>query len=399
MDKLYRGSQLTIAAVDSPDGAGGCFPTSPQTSVTEGEATFTLSTSSRSSSSPNHHLLVHVHISPSDTRRRTVDHTPLSTRGWTLQENILPQRLAFCMHPETHWGCQAGYQTQSGLVFAPDQMLSSGTPWMRAATAAATASTKAWDMIVQNYSRRGFTFPRDRIAALAGITQFAAGQNGDRAVLGLWERAFCRGLAWIRLDDVPELGYAALGEEMGVPSWSWLAALGAVDCDPWEWDRRGVGRMQKVVEQVELLSWDVQWKGTPFTSGIKSAEARVSGSVRYIDIAQSQQGNRFNPPYWNVFGESVEFDEGLKRFPWRSCGRFDAGAGVDVVAGSYFCLLVRSRVRRKSGDKDADIQEIFLILEPVGAASEGTCRRLGLGKITSKVACFDHDQTVVLTLV
>jgi len=74
----------------------------------------------------------------------------------------------------------------------------------------------------------------------------------------------------------------------------------------------------------------------------------------------------------------------------------------DIAAGSYFCLLLRSRVRARGTPEEPDHprhKEIFLIPEPVGPKSDATYRRIGLGKLSGKAPSFDHSQSVVLQLV
>jgi len=95
----------------------------------------------------------------------------------------------------------------------------------------------------------------------------------------------------------------------------------------------------------------------------------------------------FNPPYWGVFGHPVDVDQEIKGIPWEACGQLDATTAEDVAAGSYFCPLLRSRVRARGTPEEPDHprhEEVFLIPEPVGPKSDATYRRIGLGKLSGK---------------
>jgi hypothetical protein len=123
----------------------------------------------------------------------------ISTRGWTLQEQLLSPRLVFCTQSDMHWKCQCNYQTQSGLSFESRMALDRGGLfldlshqldhlWYR----------KTWRRIIEGYSLREFTFSQDRVPAMAGITRYFASALEDVPILGLWVRSFARDLAWLR---------------------------------------------------------------------------------------------------------------------------------------------------------------------------------------------------------
>lgn len=194
-------------------------------------------------------LLVRVYNS--DPRVRT-QKTPLSQRGWTFQEHLLSHRAAFCMRPEVYWSCQASYQSQCGLQLAADEMARGETTLPLIGKSAATPLTsKDWHRVSEMYSRRDFTFPEDRIPAIAGITRHFAGRLQKQPILGLWKETFSRDLTWLRASRHMNPKFASLSKSM--PSWSWLACPSSIyyplDADH-PADR---------VNHVKLVEWDVQW--------------------------------------------------------------------------------------------------------------------------------------------
>ncbi|KAK3356435.1 hypothetical protein B0T25DRAFT_135604 [Lasiosphaeria hispida] len=404
MDSVYLGSQLTIAVAQSADTFGGCFPLNSQSDgVHQGEMFFKTPVLCDPT---DEQILVRVYHH--DIWQR-VKNTPLSGRGWTLQEQLLSHRIAWCMQPEVHWSCQASYQSQSGLYFAPDEVARAQSTLPLLMDATFTFTSRDWHRIVGIYSRRGLTFPRDRVAAMAGITRYIAGRVQARPILGLWEETFSRDLAWLRAspDPKPELpSLAAL-----LPSWSWLACPGSVYYDPWDWNRRLIPASDPV-DHVRLLEWEVTWDGNPYTSAVTSAYARVDGPVREIHIRSFPEGAWGRPPYLQVFGEDVKFGgstggEEPKTVPRRCCGQFDAVNAAEIEPRSFLCLLVRLRMGLTlTGGFYCD--EIFLILDSVSGGGGGGSdpqqrkyRRVGLARIVTgdRARTFDTVKSVSLLLV
>ena len=245
MDQIYLGSQLTIAAAQSSDTTGGCFPSTPakrrggdfffRTPVLKGD------------------IQRRVRAYNRDVLSDVEKDAPLSRRGWTLQEDILSHRIAWCMQPEIHWRCQAHYQTECGLQFTPAEMINPLVPVMKAPP---SILRSGWSQIAENYSCRKFTVVDDRVAAICGISRHLAARIQDEPILGLWAGDFCRGLSWLRIRCLEsELSPLAAS----LPSWSWLACPGAVLFDLWGFEKKRANRI-KAEDHLRLLDWSVEWE-------------------------------------------------------------------------------------------------------------------------------------------
>lgn len=396
MDGIYRGSQLTISAVQSSDSSGGCF-SSKNDGLREGEMLF------RTPSNDVGDLGLLVRVYRGDIRKRAIDDTALSRRGWTLQEQLLSPRLVSCMQPEVHWNCRGGHRTECGLHFNSDltNMLGSSLPLRLSSTSTDCSlqlhekrTRNTWRLLVENYSNRCFTFPQDRVAAIVGITRYVAAQLRDEPILGLWKSSFSQDLAWLRIEKEPKQEFSSLTELL--PSWSWLACPGEVAYDFWDWECMDyAGVEQKMNDHVKLLDWNIQWDGSPYTSAIESAYVRVEGSVREIPITPFTEGAVSNPPYFQVFGENLRFNEKTS-IPWRCAGQFDMKRVNE--SATYLCLLVRSRVIT-TGTSVSRVDEIFLVLESVGVQKDLKYRRVGLAMIWGELPTFDKSRKVSIFLV
>jgi hypothetical protein len=382
MSEIYQGSLLTIAAVQSTNSSQGCFP-SHSHGLENGELFFRTRPESLDSRSS----LVRVYRN--DIRDRVGGGTAIGSRGWTLQEQLLSPRLIFCMQPEIHWQCRAGYETQSGLSFHAAEMLKCNNMLIphHDLQTGNQQYRNAWRRIIEGYSHRKFTYSRDRIPAIAGITRYFSSVLNDVSILGLWRNSFAKDLAWLRGGGPPQMSNTT-----GLPSWTWLTSQGSVLYTVGD---KYADQDMEVVGNLKLLDWDVQWQGIPFTSPLNSAHVKVKGPVREIRIAPFAEGNRHIPPYFQVFEENLQ-PTAERMIPWRCAGRFDAG---DVsVAATHLCIHLFSEPRNSESN---DVREVFLILKPI-ERDNGTgtgYKRIGLGRIWGKSPTFDPTNMMSIILV
>ncbi|MBE3045888.1 hypothetical protein IMZ48_25770 [Candidatus Bathyarchaeota archaeon] len=237
----------------------------------------------------------------------------------------------------------------------------------------------AWPPIVENYTQRRFTYPQDRIPAMAGISGHFARTMNDDPILGLWAKSFARDLAWERGDGEPQMQNTS-----GLPSWTWLSCEGSVDY------LRNFSDVQ-AVENLELLDWDVTWQGRPYASSVNTAQAWVKGALRGIPITPFPEGDTYDPRYLQVFGE--KFDLADTSTPSRCSGKFDA---MDARReGTHMCLLLFTETYNA---RAGFVRETFLILEPVSLVGGVGYKRVGLGRIKGEPATFDATKTTSLIL-
>ncbi|KAF5004056.1 hypothetical protein FDECE_9431 [Fusarium decemcellulare] len=382
MGDIFSGSQLTITASQSINSSQGCF--GPDAN---GHQDGDLLSCVHEDHPNDPGLLVRYYIN--DIRSHALKYNIISERGWTLQEQLLSPRVVSCMQAEVHWQCRGHYKTEGGLSFEPKEMLQVEsyvrTPSLHPSLLGNDLWCRAtWRLIAENYSRRKFTYERDRVPAIAGITGYFASLMGDTPMLGLWKRSIAIDLAWVALEPaessaVPEL-----------PSWSWLNCPD-VAYDLWHGGTSTGAWSQQQDARVKLLSCDIEWQSTRYTSPIRKAELQIQGPVREILIRSSEEGNAHNPAYVQVFDEELEYDEGGIR--WRCCAQFDAGKRVGV--STYLCLLLLSSTTKST---PATINELFLIIDPVQVLGDLKYKRIGLGRIHGTSPTFDPEKVMEICL-
>ena len=189
----------------------------------------------------------------------------LSTRGWTLQEEVLSPRTLHFTTKQLVWECQRHRSYESDLTsvswpmnsqfdenpkryfLAPDfgrkHILGSTFPrWVKH-----LHPGSRWNSMVVNYTKRSLTVQNDRLIAIAGLAREIQGQSGYTYWAGIWAEYAHMGLSWktYGLGQVPT-SYIA-------PSWSWAALNFCAELDLYERS----AEMEESRFKAEILGCDV----------------------------------------------------------------------------------------------------------------------------------------------
>jgi hypothetical protein len=143
------------------------------------------------------------------------------TRGWTLQEKVLPNRLLVFTGSEVFFYCGVGFwredmslETPGNAILAyPDERNLLDSDIRVAFRTAQEPTVLFWDIytpLVASYIDRDLSFESDAINAFSGITSML--QDLGPFCWGLPNRFFSIALMW---QDAP------LRRRTGFPSWSW----------------------------------------------------------------------------------------------------------------------------------------------------------------------------------
>lgn len=354
MKDVYAGNVLTIAASEAANGSEGCFPERPDINKRR-RPPLQFETMNPESQEP-----IFVRIYERDVRERTGD-TPLSERGWALQEAILSHRNLYCVQPEMHWQCSRVHRIEEGISFQRDKTGTEGKEPLPAVFS--TFQHRSWHAWMHDYSHRKFTIPRDRLSALAGVVDHFAEKTGYTHLLGCWQESLLADLLWMRSG---EMGGKLAFELPGIPSWSWIAK-GGVMFDFWENGSPGAN----VTDHTIVVRAEVEWHDTPLVSDVKRTELVLEGPIKDFRLRISPLATRHNPPYWDV-GDEV-LDQSERPIPWGCAGQLDVHG--DQVSEDYTCLLMRSSNSRGSTIP----RETFLMLKRVEGGSDDVYKRVGIG--------------------
>ncbi|ROW12530.1 hypothetical protein VMCG_00738 [Cytospora schulzeri] len=150
----------------------------------------------------------------------------LETRGWAMQEHLLPTR---CIKFASYliWECRElsinefGLESQldtdnlprdfSSLILEPEDM----------DLVDITRIRRLWWLILKKYKKSRLSVKSDRLAAIAGLCSAIQRRTGWTFICGLWQPFIIQELLWYR-------SHGANGSTGLRPSWSWASCDGGV---------------------------------------------------------------------------------------------------------------------------------------------------------------------------
>ncbi|KAI0438948.1 HET domain-containing protein [Xylaria telfairii] len=228
----------------------------------------------------------------------STNHQVLLSRGWVLQERILPPRVVYYDADELKWECNVATDCQCGGMsvisnFKVDYMLALG------GSLGPAAFPVMWMRIVQRYSRLHLTYGTDRVIALAGIADQALKAGfGGRYLAGLWESNLAYQICW-EISDTHQKAAKYLA-----PSWSWLSVFGSVNFVHYSNPRRWTAddKASFAIEITEAQCTFVNNRTGAMTGGF----LKVNGKWVHLLAKMRNLGSDRNPPtYYLVHEEST----------------------------------------------------------------------------------------------
>ncbi|KAF1960170.1 HET-domain-containing protein [Byssothecium circinans] len=189
------------------------------------------------------------------------EHSPLTSRGWTLQEFVLSPRHIFYGRRQIFWQCPEGFKPADGEIY--DSMPVEHTELSRILHSEKLLNMpsekpdrekvlKTYYGLVQEYCKRQLTHTSDKLPAFSGIATNLHPVLGGEYLAGLWTSDLTRGLLWRQGYSVKQSDAAGSSvrefngppefrKDSTAPSWSWAAAPGIVGYDhldlppsPWQ---------------------------------------------------------------------------------------------------------------------------------------------------------------------
>lgn len=235
MGRIYQNSFCTIAAAGSDSSDGGLYITRPSyNDVVAFQYTPKAAGSVKAQSEffirPVHHTLLN-----------RVQESTWNSRGWILQERILSRRIVLFGFGQTFFECQRHSIGEDGRDLGyyehkrfGNKALPQGEDW-------------GWCLLVEDYTRRVLTEPRDKLFAVAGLASNMHLRTGKKYCAGLWCERLPLHTLWYGQD-----GNMKRPPFKRAPSWSWAAMDGAVMWEPWVLDARDRCEMS-ILEQFHGL--------------------------------------------------------------------------------------------------------------------------------------------------
>ncbi|KAK8867682.1 HET-domain-containing protein [Apiospora arundinis] len=171
------------------------------------------------------------------------DETPcIETRGWTLQEFLLPPRVLHFGEFDVEWRCKQRLTCECGDL---DRERSKQVAWhrhhfMEKATEAPPTDHEGalrwWEVVVHQYTSRQLTNPSDKLPALSGLAQLRKRVKGGVYLAGLWKDSILHDLCWyhtLNYNVATSGGVSRRPPNYRAPSWSWASVDTDSGCSWW----------------------------------------------------------------------------------------------------------------------------------------------------------------------
>ncbi|KAL9603231.1 MAG: hypothetical protein Q9219_001250 [cf. Caloplaca sp. 3 TL-2023] len=224
MGEYYRSAYLVLSAVDSPDVRDGFLHPRPNINLTVSSADGSL----RIRAQPPSH-------------KQVFRNAALNKRGWALQERMLSSRILHYSKNELFWECLSctaregssrtnGYRVNSEIIVDSDgeDLKASLHNTGKDPFALEDGSFSLWHRIVKLYTRRTFSYPSDKLAAVSGLAAVIADKEKAQFRFGLYEQDI-HGLSWTKVTNHDNRWTSPSKRLQGFPTWSWLSWDGPVN--------------------------------------------------------------------------------------------------------------------------------------------------------------------------
>ncbi|KAF2963497.1 hypothetical protein GQX73_g10074 [Xylaria multiplex] len=225
MAEIYANSFFTIAATRSRDGTGGCYSDRDSCYVDCGTV-----------------IEGSVYIRGKLPRlggpvgSKTAEGWPLLRRGWVYQEMTLSKRVLHFGSQEVIWQCRTHRRSESGSNdsdYATITFSDGNTPPREKHNDAwdnGSPNDNPWYDTVNDYSGLELTFERDKLPALAAISQQFAKERAvdDKFLAGLWKNSLLLDMLWETFPQSSANGPTQKPADGNAPSWSWASVKSRV---------------------------------------------------------------------------------------------------------------------------------------------------------------------------
>ena len=280
------------------------------------------------------------------------DH-PLDSRGWTLQEFLLSERLLIFSDFEVLWQCQQRdlesvmhdpnppppHQTRphppasthathrvetGGLLYIqpleglPFGIFSHNTDVSTTVFGSTLPEAQyQWKTIVQQFTDRSIMNPEDRGHAIAGVAAALSDLWGDRYRYGLWNRWMVQLLGWYQPLSHKE---RAGGRSRRAPSWSWISLNGPV-CFQQSLEEEDARLVEKAVYNGSLAR----------EVDVLSLECKLAGATTGGESVRKAKGEGMLNLHWDLAGRKKEALEKDVSYLFLGMSGRSSGVGVGLM--------------------------------------------------------------------
>lgn len=157
----------------------------------------------------------------------SLNYEPLSTRGWALQESLLPPRTLHFTRTQIFWTCADAINCETFPDGLPSSISGTSSHEGGHLIRKRPIHEYDWRDIVVSYTSRLLTFPKDKLVAISGLAREIQSYSKDSYCAGLWLKDLHILLCWFNQGH-RESSSLSLTPPRTAPSWSWASVPGPV---------------------------------------------------------------------------------------------------------------------------------------------------------------------------
>ncbi len=276
MCSIYRDCKVMISAAASSGSTVGILKHSHRKETIENVVPLKLF------ADPNLDEVVYIskkHEAPQDFRDLLLS-SPLTSRGWTLQEGLLAPRILHYGNSQIYWQCQQGFQSADGMAagnLMPEDeaypelaKLVHSRMSLMAQERNVESILEEYYTIVSAYTRRRLTFDSDKLPAFSGIAEILHQALGGDYLAGIWTRDL-QSLLWYRENQ--DCKHVA---QYRAPSWSW-----AVTNQPVTFQNEKCEGYQDAYD-AQLVSRQIGLKAQNYYGEVESGQLVLKGFTKKL---------------------------------------------------------------------------------------------------------------------
>ncbi|EGZ73028.1 HET-domain-containing protein [Neurospora tetrasperma FGSC 2509] len=173
-----------------------------------------------------------------DDFKEHVLNSPLSERGWVLQERALARRTIYFTEWQTYWECGDGIRCETLTRMDNKLMSYLGDPNFPSKLSGAGSNRgekiRFYEDLYRHYSRLNLTWKKDRPVAIAALEKRLHRDLKSSGGFGVFDDSrslLPRSLLWQRGAEVTSLNKISFPPDTHtrLPTWSWMAYDGGID--------------------------------------------------------------------------------------------------------------------------------------------------------------------------
>ncbi|KAL6707990.1 hypothetical protein ACN47E_003664 [Coniothyrium glycines] len=222
MGSIYQNSYITISATQSSNGNARCLIERRKPIQIPYENTTKRGFVLRARKILDHHPNHNPDGGPATPQG------PLMSRAWALQEHVLSTRILHYTATELLFECKTSYRCEC----MPDRKAWPTTPALiprAVASKKSEAVWRAWQRIIEQYSKRELTVAGDKLPAISGIASKIRKATHSEYLAGLWKSNLASDLLWHGSYAAGRGPTAVALGTWRAPSFSWASLDTAID--------------------------------------------------------------------------------------------------------------------------------------------------------------------------